>query len=96
MFVTITPFVAGATKGSITQHFAKGNIADLNAKEGTQETLVSLLGMIFGIALAKYIQALEVTDNESQANYPFLQHRAAIVSWCIFVFLTSTVASSLF
>jgi hypothetical protein len=44
---------AGATKSSITQHFAReGNMADLNAKEATQETLVSLMGMILGVTLA--------------------------------------------
>mmetsp|Transcript_1884 Transcript_1884/g.2930 ORF Transcript_1884/g.2930 Transcript_1884/m.2930 type:complete len:126 (+) Transcript_1884:573-950(+) len=47
---------AGAAKGSITQHFClRGNMADLNAKEGTQETLVSLMGMILGIILARHL-----------------------------------------
>lgn len=51
---------AGATKNCITQHFAKkGNMADLSAKEGTQETLVSLIGMVMGIGLAKFLQDME-------------------------------------
>ena len=70
---------AGATKGSITQHFCKkGNMADLNAKEGTQETLVSLLGMLLGIALAKNLHAIEM-ENKSVAT---------IASWIIFNALT--------
>jgi len=41
---------AGATKASITAHFAiRGNMADLNAKEGAQETLVNLIGMYLGV-----------------------------------------------
>lgn len=70
---------AGATKGSITHHFClRGNMADLNAKEGTQETLVSLIGMLLGIALARYLHILEQTDVSL----------TAMVSWSIFVILT--------
>ena len=70
---------AGATKGSITQHFCKkGNMADLNAKEGTQETLVSLIGMLLGIALAKYLHGMEKVDKSM----------AMTLSWTIFNFLT--------
>ncbi|MGK3753991.1 MAG: hypothetical protein ACI8RD_006299, partial [Bacillariaceae sp.] len=55
---TICGITAGATKGHITQHFAKdgGNVADLTAKESTQETLVSLLGMIGGVWVAKLLE----------------------------------------
>ena len=70
---------AGATKGSITQHFCmRGNMADLNAKEGTQETLVSLFGMILGVMLAKYLHKLEQID----------KFTASSVSWTIFIALT--------
>lgn len=70
---------AGATKGSITQHFClRGNMADLNAKEGTQETLVSLVGMVLGIALARYLHRMEQRD----------ESLTAAVSWTIFVILT--------
>lgn len=58
---TLCGMSAGATKGRITQHFAtKGNMADLTAKESTQETLVSLLGMIGGVAVAKFLQQFPV------------------------------------
>mmetsp|Transcript_22284 Transcript_22284/g.25069 ORF Transcript_22284/g.25069 Transcript_22284/m.25069 type:complete len:537 (-) Transcript_22284:118-1728(-) len=55
---TICGITAGATKGHITQHFAKdgGNVADLTAKESTQETLVSLIGIIGGVWVAKLLE----------------------------------------
>lgn len=56
---TLCGMSAGATKGRITQHFSRnGNMADLSAKESTQETLVSLLGMMGGVAVAHLSQSL--------------------------------------
>lgn len=56
---TLCGMAAGATKGRITQHFSRhGNMADLGAKESTQETLVSLLGMIGGVAVADLLRTL--------------------------------------
>ena len=76
---------AGATKSSITQHFAvRGNIADLNAKEGTQETLVSLVGMLLGIIMARCLRVLddeEGTNNKSMSSSEFF-------SWVMFLVLT--------
>ena len=92
---TMCGMAAGATKGSITHHFAiHGNMADLNSKESTQETLVSLLGMIFGIGLARYLHGLEkqgcgdgntagVNEEECIAG-----GTAKFISWAIFIFLT--------
>jgi hypothetical protein len=58
---------AGATKGNITDHFAiTGNRADCQAKESTQETLVSLVGMCCGVFLAKALHRLE---NSSKVDY---------------------------
>lgn len=46
---TICGMVAGATRASITAHFAlRGNIADVSAKEGAQETAVTVLGLLVG------------------------------------------------
>jgi hypothetical protein len=55
---TMCGITAGATKGRITHHFARqnGNMADLTAKESTQETLVSLVGMIGGVYVAKMLE----------------------------------------
>ena len=41
---------AGATRASITAHFAlEGNLADVSAKEGAQETAVTLVGLVDSI-----------------------------------------------
>mmetsp|Transcript_50715 Transcript_50715/g.122338 ORF Transcript_50715/g.122338 Transcript_50715/m.122338 type:complete len:513 (-) Transcript_50715:47-1585(-) len=54
---TICGITAGATKGRITHHFSRqnGNMADLTAKESTQETLVSLVGMVGGVWVARIL-----------------------------------------
>ncbi|RPA81399.1 DUF647-domain-containing protein [Ascobolus immersus RN42] len=40
---------AGGTKAGLSSHFAKtGNVAELNAKDSSQETLISLLGLLGG------------------------------------------------
>ncbi|GFH51483.1 hypothetical protein CTEN210_07959 [Chaetoceros tenuissimus] len=83
---------AGATKNCITQHFAKtGNVADLSAKEGTQETLISLVGMILGIYIARFLQDME--DNAStlesgQSYFDFYKNSPIYASWYIFILLT--------
>ena len=74
---TMCGISAGATKSSITQHFAiRGNMADLNAKESTQETIVTLIGMVGGIYAAKYLQQYEQT------------HNSRVATWILFVLLT--------
>ena len=79
---------AGATKGNITDHFAtSGNRADVNAKENTQETLVSLLGMIMGIGLAKWLQNIEMNDDIS-VQEDKLMTDTQLISWSIFLILT--------
>jgi len=46
---SICGMVAGATRASITAHFAlSGNLADVSAKEGAQETAVTLVGLVVG------------------------------------------------
>jgi len=94
---------AGATKCNITDHFAiSGNRADCQAKESTQETLVSLVGMCCGVWLAKVLHRLEKSDthyaescvngDENDATCNNNSHQtmmnAQIISWSIFLFLT--------
>ena len=94
---------AGATKNCITQHFAKkGNTADLSAKEGTQETLVSLIGMVLGIALARYLQDMEESCKVLRLSplsepepvgiayvYDFFYRDGSFnATWFVFLFLT--------
>ncbi|KAI0884940.1 vitamin B6 photo-protection and homoeostasis-domain-containing protein [Annulohypoxylon maeteangense] len=46
----------GAAKAELSAHFAKnGNLAELNAKDGSQETVISLLGMLVGSVFLKFV-----------------------------------------
>ncbi|KAK3490095.1 vitamin B6 photo-protection and homoeostasis-domain-containing protein [Neurospora crassa] len=49
---------AGASKASLSAHFVtqKSSLAELNAKEASQETVVSLLGMLVGSLVVKVVQ----------------------------------------
>ncbi|EFJ38684.1 hypothetical protein SELMODRAFT_402795 [Selaginella moellendorffii] len=50
----IAGVAGGATRAALTQHFArKQNAADVSAKEGSQETAATLVGMIVGMFLAR-------------------------------------------
>ena len=47
--------IAGSTKARISAHFAnQGHLADVTAKESTQETAIALIGLVLGMILAKY------------------------------------------
>lgn len=77
---TLCGMSAAATKANITVYFAlQGNMADLNSKEATQETLVSLLGMLCGVTIAKWI-----------GNYE-KSHPAVVeqIQWTTFLILTA-------
>ncbi|KAI0384872.1 DUF647-domain-containing protein [Hypomontagnella monticulosa] len=46
----------GAAKASLSAHFAKnGNLAELNAKDGSQETVISLMGLLAGSLLLQFV-----------------------------------------
>ncbi|KAJ1566014.1 hypothetical protein HK096_004537 [Nowakowskiella sp. JEL0078] len=46
----------GATKAALSQHFAKqNNMADLNAKDGSQETIVNLCGMFLAAFVLRIV-----------------------------------------
>ncbi|GKY94218.1 hypothetical protein MPSEU_000387600 [Mayamaea pseudoterrestris] len=81
---TLCGLSAGATKSSLTQHFAiEGNMADVTAKESTQETFVSLLGMILGVGLAHRLQSMQASVTSS-GNDSYVQQ----LQWIIFTALT--------
>jgi hypothetical protein len=85
---TLCGMAAGATKSSITVHFAvQGNMADLNAKESTQETLVSLTGMVLGVSLARQLTKLEESSDDDMDNKNNAE-LALYLQWGIFVVLT--------
>nr|POE52066.1 rus1 family protein like [Quercus suber] len=47
---------AGSAKASLSAHFAQwGNLGELNAKDSSQETVVSLLGMLAGSVVVTYV-----------------------------------------
>lgn len=72
---------AGATRGAILSHFARANnAADLNAKEGMQETAVTLMGMTMGWGVLKMIDSNEQSKEQS--------HNQFVVTWVIFIVLT--------
>ena len=48
---------AGASKAALSVHFAKhDNLAELNAKEASQETAVGLVGLLIGTLVVKYVE----------------------------------------
>ncbi|KAG6094435.1 hypothetical protein E4U30_003356 [Claviceps sp. LM220 group G6] len=48
---------AGASKAALSVHFAKhDNLAELNAKEASQETAVGLVGLLVGTLVVKVVQ----------------------------------------
>jgi Vitamin B6 photo-protection and homoeostasis len=65
-----TGVAGGASKAALTAHFAvAGNTADLNAKEGSQETLVYLMGLIVGYYITQLFQhECEKADIECQRH----------------------------
>jgi hypothetical protein len=47
---------AGSAKASLSAHFAKrGNLGELNAKDSSQETVISLLGMLAGSVVVSWV-----------------------------------------
>ncbi|PGH07835.1 hypothetical protein GX51_01545 [Blastomyces parvus] len=47
---------AGSSKASLSSHFARwGNLGELNAKDSSQETVISLLGMLCGSLVVSHI-----------------------------------------
>jgi hypothetical protein len=46
-----------SAKASLSAHFARSsNLAELNAKDGSQETVISLLGMLAGSVFVRFVQ----------------------------------------
>ncbi|XP_019166366.1 PREDICTED: protein root UVB sensitive 3 isoform X4 [Ipomoea nil] len=76
---SFTGVASGATRAALTQHFAlQDNAADISAKEGSQETVATMIGMAFGMLLARitnghaiaiWISFLSLTIFHMYANY---------------------------
>ncbi|KAL3511049.1 hypothetical protein ACH5RR_030450 [Cinchona calisaya] len=76
---SFTGVASGATRAALTQHFAlQNNAADISAKEGSQETVATMMGMALGMLLARitmghslsiWICFLSLTLFHMYANY---------------------------
>ncbi|XAR65280.1 hypothetical protein NMG60_11009340 [Bertholletia excelsa] len=76
---SFTGVASGATRAALTQHFAlQDNAADISAKEGSQETLATMIGMALGMLLARFtmghpiaiwLSFLSLTIFHMYANY---------------------------
>ncbi|XP_042496126.1 protein root UVB sensitive 3 isoform X2 [Macadamia integrifolia] len=76
---SFTGVASGATRAALTQHFSlQNNAADISAKEGSQETMATMIGMVFGMLLAHitmghplviWICFLSLTMFHMYANY---------------------------
>ncbi|KAL2810578.1 vitamin B6 photo-protection and homoeostasis-domain-containing protein [Aspergillus granulosus] len=52
----------GSSKASLSAHFAKwGNLAEVNAKDSSQETVISLVGMLVGSLVVSHITSFTAT-----------------------------------
>ncbi|CAI0390771.1 unnamed protein product [Linum tenue] len=52
---SFTGVASGATRAALTQHFAlQNNAADISAKEGSQETVATMVGMALGMLVARF------------------------------------------
>ncbi|KAJ5947073.1 hypothetical protein N7466_000088 [Penicillium verhagenii] len=52
----------GSSKASLSAHFSRwGNLAELNAKDSSQETVISLLGMLVGSLVISHITGFKTT-----------------------------------
>uniref|UniRef100_A0A2P2LIL8 Uncharacterized protein MANES_01G027700 n=1 Tax=Rhizophora mucronata TaxID=61149 RepID=A0A2P2LIL8_RHIMU len=76
---SFTGVAGGATRAALTQHFAlQNNAADISAKEGSQETMATMIGMAVGMLLARltmghpfaiWFSFLSLTFFHMYANY---------------------------
>ncbi|GLI67372.1 hypothetical protein VaNZ11_011551 [Volvox africanus] len=77
---SLTGVAGGATRAALTQHFARrGNAADVSAKEQSQETATTILGMVAGMAVTRLLAAGESTGGSDAA---------AAWAWAVFLALT--------
>ncbi|XP_038990019.1 protein root UVB sensitive 3 isoform X2 [Phoenix dactylifera] len=78
-----TGVASGATRAALTQHFAlENNAADISAKEGSQETMATMIGMALGMLMAHvtrghpivvWVSFLPLTMFHMYANYKAVQ-----------------------
>ncbi|KAL6075655.1 RUS family member 1 [Balamuthia mandrillaris] len=75
----IVGVAGGATRAAITVHQARNNnMADVSAKDGSQETAANLIGMLLGLAVTSFL---------NDSSFSAAQQRARI--WLLFIILTA-------
>ncbi|GFS10944.1 UPF0420 protein C16orf58-like protein [Elysia marginata] len=61
IFRSIVGVAGGATRAALTQHQARrNNMADVSAKDGSQETLVNLVALLCSIAMVKFVTGHQI------------------------------------
>jgi hypothetical protein len=56
-YKSIVGVAGGATRAAITQHQAKkNNMADLSAKEGSQESFINLLALLINLIILSLVK----------------------------------------
>ncbi|EFJ48602.1 hypothetical protein VOLCADRAFT_90737 [Volvox carteri f. nagariensis] len=81
---SLTGVAGGATRAALTQHFARrGNAADVSAKEQSQETATTILGMVTGMAVTRLLAA-----GEGPAGGP-TGAAGFVIAWLVFLGLTA-------
>ena len=74
----------GATRGSLTQHFARqNNVADVSAKDGSQETIINLVGMLTGTLIISRMDAY----SQPTKLFGYEMELRLVYSWIMFVVL---------
>ncbi|KGO76843.1 Protein of unknown function DUF647 [Penicillium italicum] len=83
----------GSSKASLSAHFAKGgNLAELNAKDSSQETVISLFGMLVSIPIFNFpslkTKNPSLTTNPPQVGSVVISHITSFsTTWLILLIL---------
>ncbi|KAG2490919.1 hypothetical protein HYH03_010832 [Edaphochlamys debaryana] len=95
---SVTGVAGGATRAALTQHFAvRGNNADVAAKEQSQETATTIIGMVVGMAVTRLLNAHPhppaaldgaEADPSAAAAAAAAAARNAALAWLVFIALT--------
>ncbi|KXZ54865.1 hypothetical protein GPECTOR_4g937 [Gonium pectorale] len=91
---SVTGVAGGATRAALTQHFAvRGNAADVAAKEQSQETATTIVGMVLGMALTRLLTPQHADpaagDGAAARSSPPAGAAATAAAWLVFLALTA-------
>ncbi|KAG2451206.1 hypothetical protein HYH02_003813 [Chlamydomonas schloesseri] len=92
---SVTGVAGGATRAALTQHFARrGNAADVSAKEQSQETATTIVGMVLGMAVTRLLATdphdpAGTTIGGSSSSSSSRAVWAVLAAWLVFGLLTA-------